>query len=490
MVNFITVKMITLLKNLKFKTSIQIIFSFCLLYQTYLLIQQFFKFNRVIDIKLSANVIDSLPAITFCYNRLYSFEKLVQHYASYKNVYENYNKFLDEYDSENPISENVSNLFLTENQFFQKYYWKIIKEQHLDLPRLFSGIIFSPEEIFNNLTLGFEDLNSTDYQSYNNRIINIYLYGENIMIDGFLEFKDEFANASVFVWKLIESIYIYEELELLKCFTFFDEIQIPLSKNKLNVDYIFIAVKFLESWFPFDPKAGISVAIHSPKVIPERDLFVNLEQNTKYRIYLSKLDDIRLSNYDNCLDRHDTRYYEDTRNYCLDKCFNETISSDCFEKFTMSRPTSLRRYQFLGWNKTNARKCENLATYKTFKETSRPCYNKCEEDCYQTHYFVDIENVGKDKPGILTSNNIIQTEIQPNSRPNILIEHFLEMTFVSLICNFGGLIGMYLGISLQSVCCDIWQMTKKIFMKFVWVKILNRNNNLILIGPININLHV
>ena len=47
--------------------------------------------------------------------------------------------------------------------------------------------------------------------------------------------------------------------------------------------------------------------------------------------------------------------------------------------------------------------------------------------------------------------------------PIFLFEHFAEITFISLVCNFGGLIGMYLGISLQLIFCNIWDLTKKIF---------------------------
>ena len=326
----------------------------------------------------------------------------------------------------------------------------------------------------------FPDLDALYY-------INVYLNGGTDILDGFLKFNN--SNARVFVWKPIESVFIYNSFELFKCFTFFDEIQIPSSLNKINVDFIKIRVDFMQSWFPFDPEASILLAIHSPKMIPEHDLFFKLEQNDVYQIYFSKLDDYRLNNYDNCLERGDIKKYEGSRNYCLDKCFNETIKFECFERFTMTRPHPLRTYQFLGWNKTTGRKCIDLENYKTFKENSRPCYKKCKEDCYQTHYFVNIEDKNLNKRDIIHSYDPIVLKLQSNSRPNIIIEHFLEMTFLSLFCNFGGLIGMYLGISLESVCCHIWESAKNMFLKFIWIKIKNNNQHTININQPIITIH-
>ena len=74
----------------------------CLLYQTYSLVKQYLVYNSVINIKFTPNVIHSLQAITVCYNRLYSFEKLVQHLPGYEVIYENYTKFLRKYTSVDP----------------------------------------------------------------------------------------------------------------------------------------------------------------------------------------------------------------------------------------------------------------------------------------------------------------------------------------------------------------------------------------------------
>ena len=373
--------MINITKFISFKLLITVICLLCLLYQTYLLIWQYLDYNTVINIKFTTNVINSLPAITICYNRLYSFEKLVKRYPEHEDDFESYINFTNNFNEKYNINENISKTIQNKIDSFQKLYQDIIINHNLNLRNLFKHK-FNYQDILDNLTIPFEDLIIENHKENKIPYINIYLYGNNNGIPGFYNLK--LSEKSKSLLKPIESVDFKKSL---KCFTFFDEIQIPFSANKNTVDFISIVVKFLRSWFPFDPKTSISLAIHSPKIIPEGDLFFKFEHNSIYRIYISKLDEIRIKNYDYCINRGDKMKYEETRNYCLDKCFKENISSECFEKFTMSRPHLLRKYQFLGWNKTNSRKCHDLKTYKTFNENSRPCYIKCEEDCHQTLYF-------------------------------------------------------------------------------------------------------
>ena len=283
----------------------------------------------------------------------------------------------------------------------------------------------------------------------------------------------------LFTFKPIESIDLFNRF---KCLTFFDEKQIPVSKNKVNLRDIEFHVYFSKSWFPFDSTIGISIAIHSPNVIPGRDSFVNLlGKGSLYNIFYSKLEDIRLNNYDNCIDRGDIENDNDTRTYCLDKCFMDSLSSECFALFARNRQHSLRRYQL----PSSLNNCYNLTNYE---DDVLQCYIKCKEDCYQAHYFVKVEI--KQKPdGISTVNDAFRIVLQSNSRPNKLIEHFAELTFLALICDFGGLIGMYLGISLQSVTCDIWEMAKKMCVNSKCVQIINNKYNNLNQRNLSINIY-
>ena len=142
--------------------------------------------------------------------------------------------------------------------------------------------------------------------------------------------------------------------------------------------------------------------------------------------------------------------------------------------FAKNRQHSLRRYQL----PSSLNNCHNLTNYD---DDVLQCYIKCKEGCYQEYYFVNVEVKQKPDANIIsTVNDAFRIVLQSNSRPNILIEHFAELTLLALICDFGGLIGMYLGISVQSVTCDIWEMAKKICENLKCKQIINNNkyNNL------------
>ena len=142
-----------ILKNIfnlvTFNSTITIIYLTCLFYQTYLIIDQYLQYNTVINIKFMKNVINSLPAITVCYNRIYSFEKLVQRYPENQGDYDNYTMFLNEYQFPINIDDNMSKLVLDGNEYYRQTYEYIIHEGYFEwLPAKFEK--HSYQDIFEN----------------------------------------------------------------------------------------------------------------------------------------------------------------------------------------------------------------------------------------------------------------------------------------------------------------------------------------------------
>ena len=120
--NFIIVKMTKFCKHMSFKLTITIICTLCLLYQTYLIVKQYLEYNTVINIKFTPNVINSLPAITICFDRLYSFEKLVKRYPEYQDIYENYTVFASKFEFDYGNIENDTETIVTGNKYYSQQY--------------------------------------------------------------------------------------------------------------------------------------------------------------------------------------------------------------------------------------------------------------------------------------------------------------------------------------------------------------------------------
>ena len=149
-----------------FKFIISLICLSSLLYQTISLIEQYLEFNAVINIKFKQNSINSLPAITICYNRLYSFEKLVERYPKKRDDYENYINFTKQFYGTFEIETKNGQLISEQNKYYSKMYHDIIKSNDLNKLIMNSPYQFDYEDIFDNLTLPLG--NYTSFERYHN----------------------------------------------------------------------------------------------------------------------------------------------------------------------------------------------------------------------------------------------------------------------------------------------------------------------------------
>ena len=54
--------------------------------------------------------------------------------------------------------------------------------------------------------------------------------------------------------------------------------------------------------------------------------------------------------------------------------------------------------------------------------------------------------------------------IKRSSIPNIIVRLILEMSLMSIVCNFGGLLGMWLGFSVLSISKDIFNSFRRFYI--------------------------
>ena len=90
------------------------------------------------------------------------------------------------------------------------------------------------------------------------------------------------------------------------------------------------------------------------------------------------------------------------------------------------------------------------------------CLNICRKDYefrsydYQSKMVISMNEKNPDK---------LELYIEHNNMPDLLITAIPEITFISFVCNFGGLIGMWLGISILVIFKDVCNVIRLLISK-------------------------
>ena len=110
----------------------------------------------------------------------------------------------------------------------------------------------------------------------------------------------------------------------------------------------------------------------------------------------------------------------------------------------------------------------------------------------ESHYPYDMSSLATTTANIREGfNSAVDFTIQHNQLPDVLVRHMPEMSFISFVSNFGGLLGMWLGLSVLIIFDNIFSFTKRIIKaigKRDNDKILFKyNQNNIIATSINVN---
>ena len=85
------------------------------------------------------------------------------------------------------------------------------------------------------------------------------------------------------------------------------------------------------------------------------------------------------------------------------------------------------------------------------------CEKMCKMDCNEKYYQIEIETFEINNSDV---KNLIK--IRHNEFPDIYVEYIPEMNLIGFFCNFGGLLGMWLGWSFSGIFSDIFNLINKI----------------------------
>ena len=268
-----------------------------------------------------------------------------------------------------------------------------------------------------------------------------------------------------------------------KCFTFFSYITDIWKEIRIDLQQMTIHINPIYNWIPPHIIERYYLAIHSPKSIPEFDYgitFNEVKPNTISFVTFNKINvDVETEN--NC---HNYDNGELLRSDCIAICVMKKVQNKygrlnaITTKFLLRKDYSkyLPAYNQTGHNQSGRR---DIAS-----EFKPECMQQCKQDCSFEYYIYDI------KPGAPISNQEYyrQSMIHINHKqiPDIYIKHIPETTFISFISNFGGLLGMWLGISVILIFENIFKFSKNVIEKFCKPNspmFINRNNIQLIQNP-------
>ena len=99
----------------------------------------------------------------------------------------------------------------------------------------------------------------------------------------------------------------------------------------------------------------------------------------------------------------------------------------------------------------NSSKYDREKIWNEYLDLKTPCDEGCPRNCLESFYDYDIA-VRKGNFLLEKHPNYFSISIEHNRFPDQVIEHKPIMEWITLVSDFGGLLGMWLGLSVVFVC--------------------------------------
>ncbi|CAG2167826.1 unnamed protein product, partial [Oppiella nova] len=343
-----------------------------------------------------------------------------------------------------------------------------LKERHLPAitvcaPGVLSWAAYmSTSSEFTNTSEPLAD-NSTTYYRYVNNI----MHHKNISLDDFYNRLSislanhsqghhirEFDDHVVYDPSPVETILSNPVPK--KCVAFFSDYN-PYWKGLYTEQKVMdIRIEPDENWFP--PGFNhYSLILHSPNDIPlyKVEYYQEIQIGYYHEFKYSEIETQLLRSHETCRDYGTHGEYK-TRNDCVIDCLFGKLQESCgklcfkfpFETLIFSR--FFRRQHF-----DHQLIDDQCADYQDQWYRCSPdnltltyideCHECCSRHCSDIIYVFNMEKKTK------INTNSIHVQIRHGIQPDELIEHIPKMSFMSLVSSIGGLIGMWLGVSLLMV---------------------------------------
>lgn len=408
-----------------------IVSSFGFLYQTTQLLTIYLSGRTSVDNRVELLKHSELPAITICLPTFMSMNKFANHVLrdstrqQSRDLFEQYSDFRINF-----VEWNKSSI-KWQKELHKKFITEAFPKENISLIDIFDKISVEELELYK-----FDSLAMTESETL-------------------VELSRPIPFASIAPFS-----------DPRKCFTFFNEFDKNYRNKKFKLIRLEMRFKHDNHTFPVDEyyTGDFHIAIHSANFLPQyarEESFKNLRMNQINAISFSETRTTLLPQpYDtNCkVYQFDDTGQENMRSDCHQKCVDhfllhkypevKCISTNA--NFKLVRRDNLDDFAHLSLcNYGNFAKEFNKEMVHSQLKEDHECAKRCLKNCRESFYDFTIDVIKGHSD--ITMRNEFSITLQHNRFPDQIIEHKPIMSWIELMSNFGGLLGMWLGLSVAFV---------------------------------------
>ena len=419
--------------------------------------------KTVVNIEVKRVKDQPLPAITVCIPAILSMTKLSNLSEFNRRIYQDYIELITEAKNNGTFTDELK-------QTLRNIYLNIT-DNHL-------GKIVKFDELM--------ELSPT----HNSIIIDLKFKTKSFINKSFIKYNSDNTYAlkeaplESFIFSPFLKIYHYG----LKCFTYFSALKEYW--HSFGADEILIQIMINNDYaeYPQFDSFGLwatEIAIHSNNILQTYGVdYINVKSSIIYSLkYFQISTQLLLDGFEsNCAEY-------DIRNKINSNRMQSDCLAQCYAQFIKDKYKSLPRsdlmigkqqISFFGNISINFTETTDIEPY-----IENVCSQRCKPDCSAKQFLFEISKSDEN----LIKDAIIISLIH-GSIPDVIVRHIFEMSLISFVCNFGGLLGMWLGLSLLSISKQILETIRRfsrinainfnLFQKFHTrnsIKIINIINN-------------
>ena len=435
-------------ESFKMKYFLFIVCFTLLLYQSIDLLNEFMSGKTVTNIRYGIIRNTTLPAITICPSN-FDFRKMVKSNINVSILYEKYLK----------IIENSS---LNDKDKLTRYLPAIYSKALEMFFNLKTPSINIKNYILENLTPFMNQRNESILSAW---FQSSYYHGEN-KYDFDHNNNDSYRMISLPMESLIIQFVMNNKQIpfVFKCYTLFSHSHSSWNNIEIDLKTIYITLKLDEHSMAIGSTMMIPIMMHSPNFLP----YENYNYVSSGYFYIIRYSQWNIERLGKGFDT-DCRYYDPkdyTRSDCIFDCYQDRVKRHC-ETQDFVGSIMLKRIIYFQQRNLNLSKC--VVNRKIQFESLKSCEDQCHDECHFKYYSFTISKFSE------TNTNQTHFNIEHNEMTDLTIRYIPEMPLLTFICNFGGILGMWLGVSFVGMLENTWKIFRvKILSKISTINIRNK----------------